>query len=524
MEPAVLQQADTLHIICAFLPTGSLKNLARVSRSLHHLVLPYIWRKLSQRTIANLTRQIRCTEQLAGRFKLHASLVHDLTLDFYRDRRFRQSHISALDDLGGYAPPTEALLPNLRKFRICASEAVDLTYGQYFLGPSLYHLEVGCGGFNNQILKDGYSEKVINELLTAIRQRCTNLHTISFGAMPWLRDLPEMERLVDGLSTVTTYYGDGVALSPRVLGALSRSPDIRYLKMHMLPSQYDVFDPWGDLPLDGLYTDSAPLLESIRESISDASFSSMHHLDINCDVVVASTFLGMLSSTLHNLTLFCSNRRSLIAQQDLDGLLKNITKFANSLRDLNLTFIEPSDPLLRRSQPVSWQTFAPLLQCSEIQQFSLVYDTSDEFDFSQSHLSDITRSWRNIELFVLDWDPPARHRSKGVNYTALSDPRGLSLRDLLQFAFHCPRLRTLLVSWLDASGDLEVPADFPKVIWPLKLSVGYGQMKSVSAVADFLREVRPTIQVEGRPSHGPEGRRTAWRKVQELLMTSTSLP
>ncbi|KZT51402.1 hypothetical protein CALCODRAFT_503574 [Calocera cornea HHB12733] len=523
MESSALQQPDTLHIICGFLPSGSLPKLARVSRTLHHLVLPYIWKKLDQRTIACLTREIRLTQQLTGHFKLHASLVRDFTLDFYRERRFRQSLISALNEIVAYSSPTESVLPNLRRFRICASEAVDLTYTHYFLGPSLYHLEIGCGGFNNQIMDDGYSEKVINELLLAIRERCTSLHTLSFGGMPWLRDLPEMERLLDSLPTVTTYYGDGVALSPRILTALCRSTNIRRLKMHILPSQYDVFDPWGDLPLDGVYTDAAPLLESIERSVSDRSFLSMRHIDLNCDVVVASTFLGRLRSNLQSVTLHCSNRRSLIPQQDIHGLLQNITRFSHSLQDMDLTFIESSDPLLRRSQPVSWQTFAPLLQCSEIQRFNLVYDTSDDFDFSRSYLSDITRSWRNLESFVLDWDPPARHRTKGVHHTGLHDPRGLHLRDLLLFASNCPRLHTLLVSWLDASGNLEDPKDLPTVAWPLMLGVGYGQMESVPDVAAFLRKVRPGVRVECRPSYGLEGPRIAWRKVQELLDMPSSM-
>ncbi|EJU00572.1 hypothetical protein DACRYDRAFT_117062 [Dacryopinax primogenitus] len=515
MEPSIFQQNDVLHLICGFVPPRTLPKLARVSRLLHYSVLPYIWKKLDQRTIACLTRGIDLTAQLMSHFKLHASLVQDLTLDFYLQRRFRPSLIIALDEIAEHAPATESVLPNLRRFRICASEASDLTYTHYFLGPSLYQLEVGCSGFNNQITDDGHSEKVVTELLLAIKSRCTNLHTLSFRGMPWLRDLPLVEQLLASLSTVTTYDGDGVVLSPNLLNPLARSTKLEDLKILMRPAQYDVIDPWGDLPLDGVYTDVLPLLENLRDVISPASFPYLRHIELNCDIQVATALLSFLHSTLQTITVVCSNRRGLIAQSDLDSLVDIMTTFATSLHDIDMTIIEPFDPLMRRGMPISWKTFAPFLRCSEIERFRLVYDSSDNFDFSQS--SEISRAWRNIESFYLDWDPPARHRTKCVNHTGLHDPRSLSIVDMLQFAFHCPGLRNLLVAWLDASGSLTVPSNLPTVMWPLTLGVGYGQMECAPNVADFLRKVRPNVQLECRASYGPEGPRTAWKKVQELL-------
>ena len=164
---------------------------------------------------------------------------------------------------------------------------------------------------------------------------------------------------------------------------------------------------------------------------------------------------------------------------------------------------------------ITLDSFRPLLSCPNIKTFEIVHQ--DSFDLQLEDIEEIASKWPSLETLKLNNDPvifPA-HESPFA-YQSLP-----TLRSLLPFARHCPRLQHLGLFLRASMTDIPAAHELQSFQRLECLSMGVSYLAEEGPVTHFLSQICPVgCRVESSDKlEGEVGEllRRRWKTVDEWL-------
>ncbi|GLB38865.1 hypothetical protein LshimejAT787_0600270 [Lyophyllum shimeji] len=268
-----------------------------------------------------------------------------------------------------------------------------------------------------------------------------------------------------------------------------------------------------------------------RPSLTEGSFPSLWDLSITVSFTDAIRFFNA-SFAPANLTSLYLDSSITETPADVLNLITVVAENCQLLKALGLVSsvdastvaTEPPD----RDDCITIDTLRPLLKCPNLTSFDLVHHYP--LHLEQTNIEEIASSWPGLETLVLNNEP------------AYLDHASLTLRSLLPFARHCPKLRKLGLFLNATTADLAPSTDrassyeHPPFRALRRLSMGVSNIHDAGAVALFLSEICPlqctidcgvtwddSITVASEIVEAIQRRCEKWEKVVEHLPMLTKL-
>lgn len=217
--------------------------------------------------------------------------------------------------------------------------------------------------------------------------------------------------------------------------------------------------------------------------LEDGAFPALQNFCFSAHLIDATELISGPFAPTHLTSLYVH----ILAVDDpyiLQRFFTVISKRFHHLKELHVDFvISPDAPIVYPAPPIAArptiQTFRPLFACKRLRLFEFRWDY--QMNLTQPDIEEMASSWPLIEVLLLNCQP-------------IPEPirPGLTLRALIPFARHCPRLWQLGL-YLDAD-----PAHLSRLSGPITpfkslevLSVGASSITAVEPVALFLSKLCP---------------------------------
>ncbi|KAL1709472.1 hypothetical protein EV121DRAFT_286539 [Schizophyllum commune] len=272
-------------------------------------------------------------------------------------------------------------------------------------------------------------------------------------------------------------------------------------------------------------------------TLSSGAFPALYDLSLTSSFIDMSNFLARGPGPTH-LTMMYIHSFRLETPTDIRKLLCAVRDTCPQLRELSLLSavdVTPERPQAEDS--ASLETLRPLFDCDSLVNFEILLQ--HPLRLTLADLEELARRWPSLEKLVLNSEPPE------------SGTAPLTLRAILPFAAHCPRLRTLGLflhasrhdiptAYIDQSTDKIT--SLPTFKEPILLSMGVSIIdeEDIEQVALFLSQVCPigadleagvTWELnEDEAAHMDadmasiiDGRCEKWNRVREFLPLLTQL-
>ncbi|KAI0643505.1 hypothetical protein C8Q79DRAFT_184910 [Trametes meyenii] len=263
-------------------------------------------------------------------------------------------------------------------------------------------------------------------------------------------------------------------LTNKIIECLSKSPKLQVVQFEFLESQGsgDVSDVHNWVP--ALEEDTFPVLNDLSVSVHlphMTRFLNAEYTPANLQCLYVHTLYTVPPYQVHDFFEAAAQNCPLLTRLYLD--------FSG----------DPSPLLFRTSladeDKITWNTLRPLLKFSKLIDFELHWDTP--LAITQDDLEQLAMSMPAIEVLMLNSEPIP---------TPEAPP--LTLRALIPFARHCPKIRELAL-YVDASADhldaatRELHDTLPSVRFRAlrMLSVGLSRITAPEPVAIFLSLLCP---------------------------------
>ncbi|KAG6849147.1 hypothetical protein H0H93_010936 [Arthromyces matolae] len=290
-------------------------------------------------------------------------------------------------------------------------------------------------------------------------------------------------------------------------------------KLQTLEYQYYWYQGRGD-PAD---------IVDFRPALNEGSFPSLFDLSMTITFRDATNFLSRPFSP-PNLTIMYIDSPSIETPSSVLAFLTAIPDACPLLKALTLaSYIDPTVTFTsapEKGDCITIDTLRPLLKCPNLTAFEIEHPYPIHLE--PDDVEEIASSWPGVETLVLN------------TQTTYIEQTNLTLRSLLPFARHCPKLR-ILGLFLNAT-TADFPAPDPDSAYQLpifrslrQLSMGVSLIQEEGAVALFLSQLCPlhcgvewgvtwdmsTEDLEIFCSLQPRFQK--WEKVAELLPLLTRL-
>lgn len=318
-----------------------------------------------------------------------------------------------------------------------------------------------------------------------------------------LLDLPNLHRIILPRFCLTTRIAETAS---------------RLGKLQVLEYQYYWYQGHGD-PDD---------IVDFRPKLTEGSFPSLFDLSMTITFADATNFLTTPFSPA-NLTMMYLDSPVTETPITLSALLNTIPEACPLLKSLTVASASHSELEFtnapEKGDCVNINTLRPLLKCPNLTSFEI--DHHYPLQLELSDVEEIATSWPGVETLVLDIQP------------AYLDNSNLTLRALLPFARHCPKLQRLGLFMNATTNDFPAADSTSAHQLPTFrslrcLSVGVSLIQEESAVALLLSQICPLhckieMGVTWENSVSQEvvdkldPRLKKWERVEELLPLLTKL-
>lgn len=336
------------------------------------------------------------------------------------------------------------------------------------------------------------------------------MHSIEADAIGLFLGLPKLTNI-----TLPRYH-----FTTKVAEELSRLENLGIVEY-----QYYASQGRGD-PIDTVI---------FNPSLSEGAFPSLWDLSMTANFVDVTRFINKPFAP-KSITMLYIGSQTLETPADIFSLLSAIAANFQLLKSLGLvSTINPSIIPTDLAQPpkadgIGIDTLKPLFQCSDLHALELIHQYP--LDLQQEDMELIATKWPLLETLLLNNEP------------VYSNQSNLTLRALLPFARHCPKLRELGLFIHATTADLPSTSSFGSSSsddrLPFRslrrLSVGISIISEEGPVALFLSHICPLgckleigvtwdewISVGEETEEAVERRCGKWNKVAELLPLLTRL-
>ncbi|TRM67010.1 hypothetical protein BD626DRAFT_167728 [Schizophyllum amplum] len=275
-------------------------------------------------------------------------------------------------------------------------------------------------------------------------------------------------------------------------------------------------------------------------TLTAGAFPALYDFSLACSLADMANFLTRPFGPSH-LTMSYIHSYRLESPAEINKLVCAFRDTCPLLKELSI--LSAVDVTPARPQPgsnadvVTLETLRPLFGCANLISFEILHQHPLRLSFTD--LDELARKWPSLERLILNSEPPD------------AGSAALTLRALLPFAAHCPRLRSLGL-FIHAS-RLDIPTAYiehgtdaltalPAFKEPILLSMGVSVIheEDVEQVALFLSQVCPVGAdleagvtwelMEDEAGHmDPEmaatidARCEKWHRVREFLPLLTQL-
>ncbi|KAG6879095.1 hypothetical protein C0992_005240 [Termitomyces sp. T32_za158] len=318
-----------------------------------------------------------------------------------------------------------------------------------------------------------------------------------------LSDLPNLQRVILPRFCLTAKVAEAAS---------------RLSKLQTLEYQYHWYQGQGD----------RGDIADFRPKLTEGSFPSLFDLSMTITFADATNFLTIPFSP-SNLTIMYLDSPATETPITLSAFLSTISEACPLLKSLTVASASHNDPELtsplKKEDCVTIKTLRPVLKCPNLISFEI--DHHYPLHLELSDMEEIATSWPGVETLLLN------------NQPAYLDNSNLTLRALLPFALHCPKLQ-MLGLFMNATttdfpaADCASAYQLPTFRSLRCLSVGVSLIQEEGAVALFLSQICPLhcgiemgVTWESSVSQEVvdklEPRLKKWEKVEELLPLLTKL-
>ncbi|KAG6867656.1 hypothetical protein C0993_012675 [Termitomyces sp. T159_Od127] len=320
-------------------------------------------------------------------------------------------------------------------------------------------------------------------------------------------------RLLSGLPNLHRIILPRFCLTAKIAEAASRLG-----KLQTLEYQYHCYQGQG----------KRSDVVDFRPKLTEGSFPSLFDLSMTITLADATNFLTIPFSP-PNLTIMYLDSPVTETPITLSAFLNTIPEACPLLKSLTVASASHSDldftSAPEKEDCITIDTLRPLLKCPNLTSFEI--DHHYPLRLESSDIEEIATSWPGAETLVLNIQP------------AYLDNSNLTLRALLPFARHCPKLQMLGLFMNATTTDLPTADHASAYQLPAFrslrcLSVGVSLIQEEGAVALFLSQICPPhcgiemgVTWENAVSQDVvdklEPRLKKWEKVEELLPLLTKL-
>ncbi|KAI0350798.1 hypothetical protein OH77DRAFT_1488555 [Trametes cingulata] len=398
-----------------------------------------------------------------ARFMRYARRVRSLSVTPETDGRL---HGALVFDEIARTRTTFNILPRLSSLSWMSEEGERLRLSLMFMHENIKQFSVRL------VPSEHYSFGVFFQ---EIALRLSKLTCIDLSFQFPVRDIEEdlcklFESLVDLQKVVLPKF----TITAKIVERLSRSPKLRVIQFEFLESQGagDVSDVHNWFPT--LHEDAFPSLNDLSASVH------LPHM---------VRFLNGEFSPSH-LTCLYVHLLYTVPPYQVQDFLEAVAQNCQQMTQLYLDFSGDSSPLVfRTSLPdedrITWNTLRPLLKLPKLIEFELHWDTP--LALTHSDIEELALSLPTLELLILNSEP-----------LPSLQPPPLTLRALIPFARHCPKMRELSLYINASSSDLdEASRELYACLPPTRfrslrqLSFGLSRIADSEAVALFLSQLCP---------------------------------
>ncbi|KAL1743661.1 hypothetical protein HDZ31DRAFT_83281 [Schizophyllum fasciatum] len=332
----------------------------------------------------------------------------------------------------------------------------------------------------------------------------------------FLRSLPNLRKI-----TFPRYY-----LTSKIAEALSVGHD----DLGTIEFQY--MEPQGCGEASDIYT--------FAPSLAPGAFPTLYDLSLTSSFLDMSNFLTRPHAPTRLAMMYIHSYR-LESPADIRKFLCAVRDTCPSLKELSLLStvdVTPTRPQIESDTELATiETLRPLFGCASLVSFEILQQ--HPLRLTLPDLEELARKWPSLEKLVLNSEPPEAASA------------ALTLRALLPFAAHCPRIRTLGL-FLHASrhdiptayvaGAADTLCALPAFRKPVLLSMGVSIIdeEDIEQVALFLSQVCPVgadleagvtwelgeedaSQMDTEMAAAIDARCEKWNRVREFLPLLTQL-
>ncbi|OJT05423.1 hypothetical protein TRAPUB_3739 [Trametes pubescens] len=412
-----------------------------------------------------------------ARFMRYARRVRSLSVPLSNDNQLRGGLV--FDEVA-QTRTTLNILPRLSSLSWTCDKGERMRTSLMFMHDNVKQFTVKL------VPSDNYSFGIYFQEIALRMPKLTHLdlrftfpvHDIERDLCTLFEALPHLQKVILPKFTITA----------KIIEHLSNNPKLRVVQFEFMESQGagDVSDVHNWFP-----------------TLQEDAFPSLNDLSVSVHLPHMVRFLNAEFSPAH-LTCLYVHLLYIVPPYQVQEFLEAATQNCQELTRLYLDFAgDPSPLLFRTSLPdedrISWNTLRPLLKLSKLVEFELHWDSP--VAITQTDLEELASSLPALELLELNSEP-----------LPTPQPPALTLRALIPFARHCPKMRELNLYVNASSADLEdasreLHASLPPIQFRslTKLSFGLSHIASPEPVALFLSELCPLGCTVGAGVSWPQG-------------------
>ncbi|TFK35690.1 hypothetical protein BDQ12DRAFT_611416 [Crucibulum laeve] len=509
---------ELLHIIFSSLDQPSHVSNARVCSEWREAAMDYLWKEVNdlhrlfnalvplQKTAQGEWEFSRLPETADwNAFERYTRRVRSLA--YHTDKAKNPLRQSVFDDVAR-TRTTLAILPNMLKLDWNA----DFSICVLFMTPIVKHfiLNVPPGR-----LPEANTPRAF---FTDIGARMPNITYVDFRSLvPINRMESELIELFESLPKLQKLTLPRFFFTTRLAESLSQHKELGTIEF-----QYDDEQGYGDPQDTAVFT----------PNFVEGAFPALWDLSMTIRFKDAARFLDVPFAPT-NLTVLYLDSEEIETPQNIYTILKTVSENCVLLKALTLVSLRDPDPDSEEQEQrrITMDDLRPLLRCPNLTSLELVHQYP--LDIYQDDVASLAASWPSLENLLLNNEPVTMNKST------------LTLRALLPFARHCPKLHSLGL-FIDASAEI-LPSEYiPDSVSVLtqhppfeslrKLSMGVSIIEEAGPVALSLSHIVPLsckidsgITWEESPHAASEVTRiinmrcTLWDEVGQLLPLLTRL-
>ncbi|KAG6902354.1 hypothetical protein C0995_001151 [Termitomyces sp. Mi166 len=509
----VLAIPELLDMVFQFLDDTSNASNARVSKHWSEIALDVMWKE-----VLNLHRLFSLLAPLeksgSGSYKFVRPLESSDWVRFERYRRRVRKliystsqtkhvlHHSVFDDVARSRTSLD-ILPNMHAFYWDGS----LTLCVIFMHKNIKSF--GLGLARETLSKSSQIACVFEDVVT----RMPKISSIDLRFEFSVRLIEEdVIRLFSNLPNLHTIILPRFCLTAKIAETVSRLG-----KLQTLEYQYHWYQGRGD-PDD---------IKDFRPRLIEGSFPSLFDFSTTITFTDATKFLTIPFSP-SNLTIMYLDSPAMETPSTLSAFLNTIPEACPLVKSLTVVSAPSDGPEFTppgKEDCVTIDVLRPLFKCPNLTSFEIEHHYPLHLELSD--IEEIATSWPGVERLMLNNQPRYLENSN------------LTLRALLPFARHCPKLRMLGLFMNATTTDFPAPDSSSVYQLPTfrslyRLSVGVSLIQEEGAVALFLSQMCPlyceiemgvtwedSVSQEVLDKLLPRSKR--WEKVEELLPLLTKL-